>query len=146
MAREDEDIMVAPDNRADGIGGDAGRATSNDKLKEERDKIEEQILKMEANIFQLANYYFVFQGVILTAVVKGSSSSFKCKYVWLPFCMSVIGTTLNYTTLLIMADKYMELLNAVDTENVNLYQYMYPKTSRMMLLSLLATWIVPCWT
>ncbi|KAK4435661.1 hypothetical protein Salat_0729600 [Sesamum alatum] len=169
MAREGKETL-AQANKAEG-SGEGGSATLNDRLIKERDKIEDQILKMEANVFQLANYYFVFQGVILTAIIKGSSSSLKCNRVWLPFCMSVIASILNFIALGIMADKYKQLLNGVDTENVMLYQYMYPTTSRMMrkwhqdrkkwrtitmvlsmgmlsafaVLSLLATWIVPCW-
>lgn len=102
-------------------------------LEERIEKKEEQTLKMEASVFQLANYYFVFQGVILTAIIKGSSSSsssssLKCKYFFIPFLMSLIGASLNFGALLIIADKYKESLDQLDEDSLILYQHLYPKS------------------
>ncbi|KAL9177197.1 hypothetical protein ABFS82_01G043500 [Erythranthe guttata] len=131
---------------------------------------EEQILKMEASVFQLANYYFVFQGVMLTAIINGSSSTLKCRHFWLPFCLSLIGAVLNIGTLLTIADKYKEALIQLDERTLIFYQHVYPKTFKRMhienrkkktwrntimvismilfflfaLLNLIASWIIPC--
>ncbi|KAL0330099.1 UNVERIFIED_CONTAM: hypothetical protein Sradi_4996600 [Sesamum radiatum] len=162
------------DKRAGGEGSrknNAGHATTpKPHLEEEIDKKEEQILKMEASVFQLANYYFVFQGVILTAIIKGSSSSLNCNHFWLPFSMSLVGAILNLCTLFTIANKYMESLDDLDERTLEYYQHKYPKTSELMykkhlkskerrnqtmllsmillvvfaVLNLLATWIIPC--
>ncbi|PIN11535.1 hypothetical protein CDL12_15860 [Handroanthus impetiginosus] len=78
---------------------------------------------MEASVFQLANNYFVFSGVILTAVIKGSSSSFKCHHFWLPFSLFLIGAILNFGTLLSIVLKYKETLDQLDDKRG--YQTMY---------------------
>ncbi|KAG8375320.1 hypothetical protein BUALT_Bualt10G0088000 [Buddleja alternifolia] len=105
-----EGTQTPPNNEAD--ENIAGRENQNHHvdhslrrgLEERIEKKEEQILKMEASVFQLANYYFVFQGVILTVIINGSSS-FKCKHFWLPLSLSVIGAILNFGSLLIIADR-----------------------------------------
>ncbi|PIN02112.1 hypothetical protein CDL12_25374 [Handroanthus impetiginosus] len=65
MENPAEEIIPAQNNGANGEGGDQNDEFENG-LRETIEKKEEQILKMEASVFQLANYYFVFSGVILT--------------------------------------------------------------------------------
>ncbi|KAL2236836.1 UNVERIFIED_CONTAM: hypothetical protein Sindi_0875300 [Sesamum indicum] len=169
---------MAAGNKGEGRGressqkNNAGHATSIAHLEEELDKKEEKILKMEASVFQLANYYFVFQGVILTAIIKGSSSSLNCKHFWLPFSMSLVGAILNLSTLFIIANKYKEALNDLDELRMEYYRQKYSKTFKQMhkkhlksigwrkrtmrlskilliifaVLNLLASWIIPCMT
>ncbi|KAG8363130.1 hypothetical protein BUALT_BualtUnG0001600 [Buddleja alternifolia] len=170
-----EGTQTPPNNEAD--ENIAGRENQNHHvdhslrrgLEERIEKKEEQILKMEASVFQLANYYFVFQGVILTVIINGSSS-FKCKHFWLPLSLSVIGAILNFGSLLIIADRYKESLDQLDDKTLTLYQHMYPKTFTKMhkqhkkkktrrkivlglsmilflgfaALNLFATWFIPC--
>lgn len=59
-----------------------------DRLREEVLKHEDRVLKLEATVFQLANYNFVFQGVILSAVISGSST-LTYHFVWFPFTLSL---------------------------------------------------------
>lgn len=140
-------------------------------LEERVEKKEEQILKMETSVFQLANYYFVFQGVILTAIIKSSSSSsLKCEHFWLLFTLSLIGAILNFGTLFAIADKYRESLDTLDSRTLISNQHMFPETfeemhqvhkrkkaqrraimlssmilfSIFVVLNLIATWMIPC--
>ncbi|KAI3468446.1 hypothetical protein Pfo_025109 [Paulownia fortunei] len=138
MAKTDDEIQGpnTETNRVEG-GGDqknagGGVKTLEGSLEEKIEKKEEQILKMEASVFQLANYYFVFQGVILTAIIKGSSSSLKCQHFWLPLSLSLIGAILNFGTLLTIADKYKESLDVLDDKTLIFYQHLYPKTFETM--------------
>lgn len=84
-----------------------------DRLAEEMEKQEERVLKLEATVFQLANYNFVFQGVILMAAINGSST-LRYRFVWFPFSLSLIATLLNFATLIIMSRRYADYLNKLD--------------------------------
>lgn len=97
-------------------------------LEKNMDREKDQVLRMEASFFQLANYYFVFQGVILSAISSSSSSSIKCKYFWIPFSLSLIGAIFNLATLFAIAEKYKESLDEVDRRTLILYKHLIQKT------------------
>ncbi|PIN23283.1 hypothetical protein CDL12_03996 [Handroanthus impetiginosus] len=114
-------------------GGEGGNQQNNDaagdpirsSLEERIEKKEEQILKLEASVFQLANYYFVFQGVIFSAIIKGSHpGGLNCRHFLLPFFMSFIGAALNFGSLLIIADKYKESLDQLDKRHIVLQSHL----------------------
>lgn len=84
-----------------------------DRLREEVLKHEDRVLKLEATVFQLANYNFVFQGVILSAVISGSST-LTYHFVWFPFTLSLIATLINLATLIRIAARYTEYLEKLD--------------------------------
>ncbi|KAL9176975.1 hypothetical protein ABFS82_01G028200 [Erythranthe guttata] len=84
----------------------AGNGETN---KERRD----QIRHLEKEASQLANYYFVFQGVIFTAFYN-TPSNFKCVYRWIPFALSFIAGFLNLCALTRIAFKYKSTLDAID--------------------------------
>ena len=67
---------------------------------------EKRLQDLQSTIFHLANYFFVFQGVILTATFNGSSS-LRCEDRWLPFTLSLFAATLNLVALGIKRFKYM---------------------------------------
>ncbi|KAJ0031457.1 hypothetical protein Pint_12732 [Pistacia integerrima] len=55
---------------------------------------ESRLHHLQSIAFQLANYYFVFQGVILTAICDGSTS-LSCSDRWFLFTVSLLAATLN---------------------------------------------------
>ncbi|KAK1550514.1 hypothetical protein Q3G72_020333 [Acer saccharum] len=81
----------------------------NEKKFEEVKKIieeqEDRLQKLQSTGFQLANYYFVFQGVILTASCNGTTS-LKCKDRWFLFTVSLLAAVLNLVALVIIGLKY----------------------------------------
>ncbi|KAL7111996.1 hypothetical protein ACP275_05G124800 [Erythranthe tilingii] len=95
-----------------------------DRLAENVEKQEDRILKLEASVFQLANYNFVFQGVIFSGVVTGSST-LKCRHFWFPLCLSAIGAILNFVTLLIISQKYNHYLDQLDKKTEIWYKAVY---------------------
>ncbi|PIN23284.1 hypothetical protein CDL12_03991 [Handroanthus impetiginosus] len=181
-AQNNENIGGAPENggnqQNNNAGGEGGNQQNNDaaglnirsNLQERIEKKEEQILKLEASVFELANYYFVFQGVILAAIVKGSSGGLKCHHFWMPLSLSFIGAALNFGSLLIIADKYKESLDQLDDRQLELQKHLDPEAGDMLseehkkkrarrrgimvismisflifvFLSLVATRIIPC--
>lgn len=128
MAEEMNEVAANPinGNGREGSSSNIGTEITH-HLNTRVEKKEEQILKIEASVFQVANYYMVFQGVILTAVVKGSSGGLECRLFWLPLCISAIGATLNFSTLIIISVKYKEALDELENRRSTLYKNMYPK-------------------
>ncbi|KAL0310393.1 UNVERIFIED_CONTAM: hypothetical protein Scaly_2934000 [Sesamum calycinum] len=107
------------------------RVTLMHQLHEERHRIDEKVLKLEASVFQLANYYLALQGLIFTTVIKGSSS-LKYQNVWLPFFMSLIVSVMYHRALSILVNKYMLQLNALDRVSWQLYRNTSPRTSNLL--------------
>lgn len=95
-----------------------------DRLAESVEKQEDRVLKLEASVFQLANYNFVFQGVILSAVISGASI-LKCRHFWFPLSLSLIGAVLNFVTLLTISQKYNHYLNQLDRKIEIWYRVAY---------------------
>ncbi|KAL7166210.1 hypothetical protein ACSBR2_036987 [Camellia fascicularis] len=86
------------------------------KMKEMRTTIEKQedrIQKLQSTAFQLANFYFIFQGVIFTVISNGNSS-LRCKDWWFPLILSLIAASLNLCALLMIGVKYKRSLEQQD--------------------------------
>ncbi|KAL6296564.1 hypothetical protein ACE6H2_004706 [Prunus campanulata] len=95
----------------------ANYPTNDEQEKEE--KLEKKIKELETTIgeqddglnylqssaFQLANFHFVFQGVILTAIVNGNSA-LRCSDRWFLFTLSLLAALLNLFSLLVIGGKY----------------------------------------
>lgn len=92
-----------------------------------------QIQRLEDSVFQLANYYFIFQGVVLSAVWTSSgdssTSSIKCNHVWLPLTLSSIAAVLNFVSLFKISFKYMRTLDMLDEDNKDLCKKLYPQSN-----------------
>lgn len=87
--------------------------------KKKKEKLEKKIKELETTIgeqdgrlnylqssgFQLANFSFVFQGVILTAIVDGNSA-LRCSDRWFLFSLSLLAALLNLFSLLVIGGKY----------------------------------------
>ncbi|KAH6760665.1 hypothetical protein C2S52_008685 [Perilla frutescens var. hirtella] len=73
----------------------------------------EKIRHLQKEAFQLANYYFVFQGVIFTAFYS-TQSHLKCVYRWIPFTLSFLAGFINLCSLLAIACTYKTTLDDID--------------------------------
>ncbi|PIN13567.1 hypothetical protein CDL12_13802 [Handroanthus impetiginosus] len=73
----------------------------------------EHMRHLQKEAFQLANYYFVFQGVIFTAFYN-MPSPIKCEYHWVPFTLSFLAGFLNLCALSTIACKYKSTLDDID--------------------------------
>ncbi|EEF47041.1 conserved hypothetical protein [Ricinus communis] len=63
-------------------------------IKEQEDRLQ----NLQSSAFQLANFYFVFQGVILTTICNGNTS-LHCGDAWFLFTLSLLAATLNLVAL-----------------------------------------------
>ncbi|EYU21925.1 hypothetical protein MIMGU_mgv1a018659mg, partial [Erythranthe guttata] len=75
----------------------------------------EEARHLQKEAFQLANYYFVFQGVILVAFYN-TPSDLKCKFGWIPFVLSLLAGVLNLLALCVIMVKYIHKLNEIATQ------------------------------
>ncbi|PIN13565.1 hypothetical protein CDL12_13800 [Handroanthus impetiginosus] len=73
----------------------------------------EHIRHLQKEAFQLANYYFVFQGVIFTAFYN-TPSPIKCEYHWVPFTLSFLAGFLNLCALSTIAYEYKSTMDDMD--------------------------------
>ncbi|KAL3523258.1 hypothetical protein ACH5RR_016092 [Cinchona calisaya] len=85
------------------------------ELSESIEKHKDRIQTLETTVFQLANYYLVFQGVFFTAVFNGSSH-IKCRFRYLAFSLSLIAAFLNLIALIVVAWKHQDLLKELDAK------------------------------
>ncbi|BFG18784.1 hypothetical protein CerSpe_050580 [Prunus speciosa] len=70
--------------------------------------IEKQIDRaneLQTSAFNLANYYFVFQGLIVGVIVTGTTA-LRCSDRWFLFSLSLIAAILNLVSLLVIGGNY----------------------------------------
>lgn len=84
-----------------------------EELKKICDKQEDRLQSLQATAFQLANYYFVFQGVILTAICNGATS-LKCSDRWFLFTVSLLAALLNLVALIVKGLEYVRIIQQQD--------------------------------
>lgn len=70
-------------------------------------KQETRLNNLQSSAFGLANYYFVFQGVILTIVCNGANN-LKPSDRWFLFTISILAVSLNLFALILTGIKYIE--------------------------------------
>lgn len=70
-------------------------------------KLETRLNNLQSSAFSLANYYFVFQGVILTIVCNGANN-LKPSDRWFLFTISILAVSLNLFALILTGIKYIE--------------------------------------
>lgn len=63
---------------------------------------------LQSSAFKLANYYFVFQGVILTIVCTGSETTLKKSDRWFLFTLSILVVVLNSAALIKTGIRYIK--------------------------------------
>eukprot|EP00262_Sarcandra_glabra_P001386 TRINITY_DN1148_c0_g2_i2.p1 TRINITY_DN1148_c0_g2~~TRINITY_DN1148_c0_g2_i2.p1 ORF type:complete len:208 (-),score=13.78 TRINITY_DN1148_c0_g2_i2:209-832(-) len=54
---------------------------------------EKRVLALETKLYNVANFYLVFQGVVLTAISQ--ASQLKCHKWWIPFSLSLMTALVN---------------------------------------------------
>ncbi|XP_045822034.1 uncharacterized protein LOC123914913 isoform X2 [Trifolium pratense] len=111
--------MVKKNNNNDGINQE-----NEDKLEKQKEKLNEEIKALEealekqearlsglqSNAFQLANYYFVFQGVILTTLCN-RNTILKCSDRWFLATLSALAATVNLFALVSIGTKYNRIFS-----------------------------------
>ena len=70
-------------------------------------KIDTRLNNLQSSAFTLANYYFVFQGVILTIICNGAKN-LKPSDRWFLFTISILAVLLNLFVLIKIGIKYIE--------------------------------------
>lgn len=72
---------------------------------------ERRVQHLENSIYQLANFYLVFQGVVLAAISQGSS--LECKHWWIPFILSLMAAIVNGFAFAYTIIKYLRTKEAL---------------------------------
>ena len=85
------------------------------KALEDIAETKQRIQTLETSIFQLANYYFVFQGVVFTVVFNGSSHV-KCHFRYVVFSLSLIAAILNLVALIFNGERLISLFKDLGTK------------------------------
>lgn len=88
-------------------------ATLIQNLDEINRRQEDRIHNLETKAIQLANLYFVFQGVILSAVFS-PASSLRCRQWWIPFSLSLLAAALNLFAFAATVLAYLRCAEALD--------------------------------
>ncbi|XP_057960209.1 uncharacterized protein LOC131152377 isoform X2 [Malania oleifera] len=92
------------------------REEKEQRYKEMKDKLykqDERIRTLQSSAFQLANFYFVFQGVILTSIFNSSGALATVDRSFL-FLLSLLAALLNLCVFYTTARKCMKLMNEHD--------------------------------
>ncbi|CAL8996763.1 unnamed protein product [Prunus brigantina] len=89
--------------------GDKEKRENMEKRKRELlstiEKQDDKVHQLQTSAFNLANYYFVFQGIILGAIVT-ATSALRCSDRWFLFSLSLIAAILNLVSLLVIGSNY----------------------------------------
>jgi hypothetical protein len=83
-----------------------------------REKQESRLNKLQSKGFQLANYYFVFQGVILTTLCNGRTA-LKCSDRWLLPTLSALAAAVNLAPLISIGVKYIRIFKQQEITQSN---------------------------
>lgn len=70
---------------------------------------ESRIQNLQTSAFQLANYYFIFQGVVLAAI--SNTTSLTCSDSWFIFTLSLLAAILNLFALFSIGSKYIRAMD-----------------------------------
>lgn len=71
-----------------------------------------RIQSLQSGALQLANYFFVFQGVIVAAI--SNTNNLTCSDAWFTFSLSLLAALLNLLALLSIASKYVRAMDLHD--------------------------------
>ena len=81
--------------------------TQKEELSAVIEKIDMRLSNFQLFTFVLANFYFVFQGVILT-IICTNAEKLKPPYGWFLFAISILAVLFNLFALIITGIKYVE--------------------------------------
>ncbi|CAL8103400.1 unnamed protein product [Prunus armeniaca] len=89
--------------------GDKEKRENMEKRKQELqtiiEKEDDRVNQLQTSAFSLANYYFVFQGIILGAILT-ATTALRCSDRWFLFSLSLIAAILNLVSLLVIGSNY----------------------------------------
>ncbi|KAG5591832.1 hypothetical protein H5410_042346 [Solanum commersonii] len=90
----------------------ARRQSMQEAMERRVDKCKERLQHLQNTVFQLANYYFVFQGVILASISQ--SSSLNCSNRWFLFTLTLFAAIINLYAIYSIGKKYIVTLTHYD--------------------------------
>ena len=114
---------------------------------------QEQLRHLEKELFQLANYYFVFQGVIFTSFYR-APPRLKCGYSWIPMALSALAGFLNFFAIVRISFRYKRLLddahhgearNSIAATCERRWRCLYICCCVFVFLGFLTVTLVGCW-
>ncbi|CAL8103397.1 unnamed protein product [Prunus armeniaca] len=89
--------------------GDNEKKENMEKRKEELqaviEKQDDRVNHLQTGGFNLANYYFVFQGILLGAIIM-ATTALRCSDHWFLFSLSLIAAVLNLVSFLVIRSNY----------------------------------------
>lgn len=93
------------------------------KLEKMYDMQNDMVNSLRKTAFQLANFYFVMQAVVFTALA--GETSLICRDVWFPLILSLIPAFLNLFALVMIGKEYKDayLYREETTCNIELLKY-----------------------
>ncbi|KAK9928785.1 hypothetical protein M0R45_025905 [Rubus argutus] len=94
----------------------ARKGTLKKKIEELKTITKEQddrLNHLQSNAFQLANFYFLFQGVILTVISNGSSA-LRHSDIWIPFVLSIFAAIVNLFSVFVIGIEYLRTIEQRD--------------------------------
>lgn len=144
---------MSSDDRATGCGDVEAQNLVRQSGEAKRER-EERIRHLEKEAFQLANYYFVFQGVIFTSFYH--VPHLTCNYHWFPFSLSLLAGLLNFFALLRIAMRYKSALDDADISSAGgggviavacagYWRCFYVVGCMLVVLAFLAVTLAGCW-
>lgn len=90
------------------------------EMKQSIDELETRITSLQSTAFTLANYFFVFQGVIITIICNSSRVVLRASDRWFPLTLSILAVVLNLSALINIGRKYFQ---AKAEQKLFLYKY-----------------------
>ena len=90
------------------------------EMKQYIDELDKRITTLQSTAFTLANYFFVFQGVIITIICNSSRVVLRASHRWFPFTLSILAVVLNLSALINIGLKYFQA-KAQQTKFLYLY-------------------------
>lgn len=95
------------------------RSSVQSDLKDQQNKLKKllgeqdgRIQNLQSSAFQLANYYFVFQGVVFAAI--SNTTTLTCSDAWFVFVISLVAAVLNIVALFFISRSYIRAKDTYD--------------------------------
>ena len=103
------------------------------EMKQYIDELDKRIANLQSTAFTLANYFFVFQGVIITIISNSSRVVLRDSHRWFPFTLCILAVVLNLSALITIGRKYFQA-KAQQTKFLHMSDRMEQKRMEKLLL------------
>lgn len=110
------------------------RESCEEKMKEMKkaiDELETRITSLQSTAFTLANYFIVFQGVIITIICNSSRVASNR---WFPFTLSILAVVPNLSAFIMIGRKYIQA-KALQTQFLYKYDRMKEQHNNLQRVS-----------